>query len=84
MIFLCGIISFLYDFYWVRAKVSEDITWLSFINASSKNPRLNIDETDDIEKTWKEISEKIGEDVEVVKKSIGVIKDMYMEVCNMA
>ena len=22
MIFLCGIISFLYDFYWVRAKVS--------------------------------------------------------------
>ena len=23
MIFLCGIISFLYDFYWVRAKVSK-------------------------------------------------------------
>lgn len=28
---------------------------------------LNVDETDDIEKTWIEISEKIGENVDVVK-----------------
>jgi len=28
---------------------------------------LNIDETDDIEKTWSDIAEKIGENVDVVK-----------------
>ena len=32
----------------------EDITWLSFINASSKNPRLNIDETDYKHEYWDE------------------------------
>ena len=39
---------------------------------------LNIDEVEDIEKTWKDISEKIGMDIDEVKKSIVPIKDMYI------
>ena len=39
---------------------------------------LNIDEVDDIEKTWKIISEKIGENEENVKKAIAPIKDIYI------
>jgi hypothetical protein len=31
---------------------------------------LNIDETDDIEKTWAELAAKIGEPVEKVKEKI--------------
>jgi alanyl-tRNA synthetase len=32
--------------------------------------QLNIDEVDDIEKTWQRISEQIGIETEVVKKAI--------------
>lgn len=39
---------------------------------------LNIDEVEDIDKTWKEISEKIGISLEEVKKAIVPIKDMYI------
>ena len=39
---------------------------------------LNIDEVDDIEKTWKIISEKIGENEENVKNAIAPIKDIYI------
>lgn len=39
---------------------------------------LNIDEVDDIEKTWAHISNIIGIEVEVVKKEISTVKDLYI------
>ena len=39
---------------------------------------LNVDEIDDIEKTWKQISDTIGESVETVKKAIAPVKDLYI------
>ena len=39
---------------------------------------LNIDEVDDIDKTWQEISELIGEPVDTVKKAIQPIKELYI------
>lgn len=39
---------------------------------------LNIDEVDDIEKTWAKISDIIGIEVEVVKKEISTVKDLYI------
>ena len=39
---------------------------------------LNIDEVEDIDKTWKEISGYINEPVDVVKKAIEPIKDLYI------
>ena len=39
---------------------------------------LNIDEVDDIEKTWAKLSELIGIDAETLKKAITPVKDMYI------
>lgn len=39
---------------------------------------LNVDETDDIEKMWKIISEKVGLDVAEIKKQIIPVKDLYI------
>lgn len=39
---------------------------------------LNIDEVEDIEKTWKNLSEKIGIEVETLKQAITPVKDMYV------
>ena len=40
--------------------------------------RLNIDEVEDIDKTWKEIGELIGEDVATIKKAIEPIRDVFI------
>ena len=40
--------------------------------------QLNIDEVDDIEKTWAKLSEVIGIDVDTLKKAITPVKDMYI------
>lgn len=39
---------------------------------------LNIDEIQDVDKTYAEIAEKIGEDVDTLKKAITPVKDMYI------
>lgn len=39
---------------------------------------LNIDEVENIDETWKEISDKIGVDVETVKTSILPVKELYI------
>mmetsp|Transcript_400 Transcript_400/g.787 ORF Transcript_400/g.787 Transcript_400/m.787 type:complete len:329 (+) Transcript_400:962-1948(+) len=39
---------------------------------------LNIDEVDDIEHAWKQISDTIGVEVEAVKEAIQPIKDLYI------
>jgi alanyl-tRNA synthetase len=40
--------------------------------------QLNIDEVDDIEKTWASLSEKIGIETETLKKAITPVKDLYI------
>ena len=40
--------------------------------------QLNIDEVDNIDKTWEQISAKIGIDVKTVKEAIGPVKDLYI------
>ena len=39
---------------------------------------MNVDEVEDVEATWKQISEKIGIDVQTVKDAIQPIKDIYI------
>jgi len=39
---------------------------------------LNVDEIEDIDKTWKEISDRIGYSVEEVKEAIQPIKELYI------
>ena len=40
--------------------------------------QLNIDEVENIDKTWEEISQKIGIDVKAVKEAISPVKDLYI------
>ncbi len=40
--------------------------------------RLNIDEVDNIDQTWELISKEINVDVQVVKKAIAPVKDLYI------
>ena len=40
--------------------------------------QLNIDEVENIDKTWEQISEKIGIDVKTVKAAISPVKDLYI------
>lgn len=57
----------------VGLEVDEEI-WEKFLPHSSE---LNIDEVDDIEKKWEEIAEKIGEDVEELKREIKPVAALY-------
>lgn len=40
--------------------------------------QLNVDESENIDETWKKISSTIGIDVDIVKKAIAPIKDLYI------
>lgn len=40
--------------------------------------QLNVDEVDNIDKTWEQISKTIGIDVKLVKEAIGPVKDLYI------
>ena len=65
-------------FAWLSDRLQirvETEVWEKFGPLSCK---LNIDEVDDIEKTWKEISALIDLPVETVKAAIAPIKDMYI------
>ena len=60
----------------------EEITWLSFINASSKNPRLNIDESDcenpDLGHSWIHSAIlKILDIAPLSEQCIGLIYDLF-------
>jgi len=62
----------------LKEKIDQDINnevWEKFGPFSSQ---LNVDEVDDVDTTWKEISDKIGVDVETVKNAIQPVKDMYI------
>ena len=39
---------------------------------------LNIDEVEDIDETWKKVASLCGEEVEVIKKAVAPVKDMYV------
>ena len=39
---------------------------------------LNVDENEDVDGTWKQISELIGEELSEVKAAVAPIKDMYV------
>lgn len=58
----------------LKMEINRDV-WEKFGPYSCT---LNIDEVDDIDKAWLDISEKIGVDVETVKNAIQPIKDLYI------
>jgi len=39
---------------------------------------LNVDEVAEIDKTWKQIADTIGEDLETIKKTIQIIRDLFI------
>lgn len=55
-------------------EINEDV-WSKFGPYSCT---LNIDETDDIEKTWQELSDKIEVPVDQVKEAIQIVKEMFI------
>ena len=55
-------------------KVNEEV-WEKFGPYSCT---LNIDEVDDVDKAWKEISDKIGINVDIVKQAIQPVKELYI------
>lgn len=65
-------------FSWLSEKLGVSVNsgvWEKFGPLSC---RLNIDEVDDIESTWKEIAKEIDLDVAVVKKAINEARELYI------
>lgn len=58
----------------IKIDTREDI-WEKFGPYSSL---LNIDEVVDIEETWKKVASLCNEDVDVIKKAVAPIKDLYV------
>ncbi len=58
----------------VNVKIDSEI-WAKLGPYSCQ---LNIDEVENIDKTWEQISEKIGLDVKTVKEAISPVKDLYI------
>ena len=65
-------------FEWLKAKLEVDVNTEVWRKFGPLSCRLNIDEVDDIEATWRHIAELIGCPVDEVKNSISPIKDMYI------
>lgn len=65
-----------FDYFQKKLGVSMDNDiWEKFGPYSC---RLNIDEVEDIEKTWQEIADLVNEPVEKIKKTIEPIRDMFI------
>lgn len=62
----------------LQPKLGVEIDWDLWTKYGPYSSTLNIDETDDIEKTWSELAAKIGEPVDKVKERIQIVKDMYI------
>lgn len=58
----------------LEVETRHDI-WEKFGPYSSM---LNIDEVEDIDETWKKVASLCGEEVEVIKKAVAPVKDMYV------
>ncbi len=66
------------SFTYLKSKLGIEVNnevWEKFGPLSCQ---LNIDEVDDIEQTWRHISEMIGIPVQTVKEAISPVKDMYI------
>ena len=65
-------------FEWFTTKTKLDVNleiWEKFGPFSSQ---LDVDEADDIDKTWQQIADLIGLDVKTVKEAVAPVKDMYI------
>ncbi|CAI2379686.1 unnamed protein product [Moneuplotes crassus] len=59
-----------------RLQVAPDMdVWEKFGPYSSQ---LDVDEAEDIDKTWQQIADVVGKDLEEVRESIAPVKDMYI------
>lgn len=65
-------------FDWLSEKLQlapDQSIWEKFGPFSSQ---LDVDEAEDIDKTWQQIADLIGKDVQTVKEQVSPIKDMYI------
>ena len=69
---------FLHAFAWLSGKLDIQVNTEVWEKFGPLSCRLNIDEVEDINKTWAEIAELISLPVETVKNAIAPIKDMYI------
>ena len=65
-------------FAWLSGKLDIQVNTEVWEKFGPLSCRLNIDEVEDINKTWTEIAELINLPVETVKNAIAPIKDMYI------
>lgn len=70
--------TFAHALAYLQPKIGVEIDWDLWSKYGPYSSTLNIDETDDIEKTWAELAAKIGEPVDKVKSKIQIVKDMYI------
>ncbi len=63
---------------YLRTKLEMEVNNEIWEKFGPYSCQLNIDEVDDIEKTWASLSEKIGIETETLKKAITPVKDLYI------
>lgn len=63
---------------YLKDKLSQDINTEVWEKFGPYSCLLNIDEVEDIDKTWAQLSEKVGIDVDTLKQAITPVKDMYI------
>lgn len=66
------------SFKYLQAKIDIQMDNEIWSKLGEYSCLLNIDEVEDIEKTWQYIADKISTDVQIVKNAIIPIKDMYI------
>ena len=66
------------SFNWLSNKLEIDVNIDVWKKYGPLSCRLNIDEVENIEQTWKEIADLIEMPVDTVKQAIAPIKDMYI------
>jgi alanyl-tRNA synthetase len=62
----------------LRSKVDVKVDQAIWEKFGPYSCLLNIDEVEDIEKTWATLSEKIGVEVNTLKAAITPVKDLYI------
>ena len=69
---------FKHAFEWLSSQLEIEVNQAVWEKFGPLSCRLNIDEVEDIDKTWNEIAALIELPVETVKNAIAPIKDMYI------
>eukprot|EP00744_Colponema_vietnamica_P000780 GILI01001356.1.p1 GENE.GILI01001356.1~~GILI01001356.1.p1 ORF type:complete len:965 (+),score=358.80 GILI01001356.1:48-2942(+) len=65
-------------FEYLRSRLSLEVNQEVWEKFGPLSCQLNVDEVDDLDKTWAEIAEKIGMPVDAVKKAIAPIRELYI------